>query len=55
MPLFPSAPKHPYPITQHSETRVNDYFWLHNGEVMKYPLPCHRNQNALQMICLQGA
>ncbi|HEU0295260.1 MAG TPA: S9 family peptidase [Anaerolineales bacterium] len=39
MPSFPIAPKRPYLITQHGETRVDDYFWLRNRqdpEVMKY-------------------
>src|SRR5258706_2264332 len=39
MPSFPIAPKRPYTITQHGETRVDDYFWLRNREdpeVMKY-------------------
>jgi oligopeptidase B len=25
---FPIAPKRPHPITQHGQTRVDDYFWL---------------------------
>jgi len=39
MPSFPIAPKQPYSITQHGETRVDDYFWLRNREdpeVLKY-------------------
>lgn len=39
MPAFPIAPKRPYSITQHGETRVDDYFWLRqreDPEVMKY-------------------
>ena len=39
MPSFPIAPKRPYSITQHGDTRVDDYFWLRNREdpeVMKY-------------------
>src|SRR5688572_10298053 len=39
MPSFPIAPKRPLTITQHGETRVDDYFWLRNREdpeVMKY-------------------
>jgi oligopeptidase B len=39
MSSFPIAPKRPYSITQHGETRVDDYFWLRNREdpeVMKY-------------------
>ena len=39
MPSFPIASKRPDTITQHGETRVDDYFWLRNREdpeVMKY-------------------
>jgi len=39
MPSFPIAPKRPHSITQHGETRVDEYFWLRNREdldVMKY-------------------
>ena len=39
MSSFPIAPKRPFTITQHGETRVDDYFWLRNRddpEVMKY-------------------
>lgn len=39
MPSFPIAPKRPHTITQHGETRVDEYFWLRNGEdpeVQKY-------------------
>ncbi len=39
MPAFPIASKHPYSITQHGETRVDNYFWLRNRddpEVLKY-------------------
>jgi len=39
MPSSPIAPKRPYAITQHGETRVDDYFWLRDRddpEVMKY-------------------
>lgn len=32
MPEFPIAPKRPHPITQHGQTRVDDYFWLRNRE-----------------------
>jgi oligopeptidase B len=28
MTKFPLAPKRPYPITQHGQTRVDDYFWM---------------------------
>ncbi len=24
----PIAPKHPHPITQHGQTRIDDYFWM---------------------------
>jgi len=36
---FPIAPKRPHKITQHGETRVDDYFWLRyreDPEVMNY-------------------
>lgn len=36
---FPIAPKRPHTITQHGETRVDDYFWLRHREdpdVLKY-------------------
>lgn len=39
MPSYPIAPKRPYTITQHGETRVDDYFWLRqreDPEVLKY-------------------
>jgi oligopeptidase B len=39
MPPFPIAPRRPYEITQHGETRVDDYFWLRyreDPEVLKY-------------------
>ena len=39
MPSFPIAPKRSHIITQHGETRVDDYFWLRNREdpeVQKY-------------------
>jgi len=39
MTSFPIAPKRPHHITQHGETRVDDYFWLRNREdpeVLKY-------------------
>lgn len=35
----PIAPKRPYPITQHGQTRVDDYFWMRQREdpaVMDY-------------------
>jgi len=39
MSSFPIAPKRPHSITQHGETRVDDYFWLRDRkdpEVLKY-------------------
>lgn len=39
MPSYPTAPKRPHTISQHGETRVDDYFWLRNRddpEVMKF-------------------
>jgi oligopeptidase B len=39
MTSFPIAPKRPHSITQHGETRVDDYFWLRqreDPEVMNY-------------------
>jgi oligopeptidase B len=39
MPSYPIAPKRPHTITQHGETRVDDYFWLRqreDPEVMKF-------------------
>jgi oligopeptidase B len=38
---YPVAPKRPYTITQHGQTRVDDYFWMRNREdpaVMEYLL-----------------
>lgn len=32
MASYPTAPKRPQTITQHGETRVDDYFWLRNRE-----------------------
>jgi len=32
MPEFPVAPKRPHVITQHGQTRVDDYFWLRQRE-----------------------
>ncbi|PWB70159.1 MAG: oligopeptidase B [Anaerolineales bacterium] len=32
MPQNPIAPKRPRSITQHGETRIDDYFWLRNRE-----------------------
>jgi oligopeptidase B len=39
MPSHPIAPKRPHIITQHGDTRVDDYFWLRqreDPEVMKF-------------------
>jgi len=39
MSFSPLAPKRPHPITQHGETRVDNYYWLRNREdpeVLKY-------------------
>jgi oligopeptidase B len=39
MPSAPIAPKRPHPITQHGQTRVDDYFWLRQRDdpaVMEY-------------------
>jgi oligopeptidase B len=39
MPSIPIAPKRPYTIAQHGQTRVDDYFWMRNREdpaVMAY-------------------
>src|SRR5204863_4813022 len=37
--FFPTAPKRPYQITQHGETRVDNYYWMRDRqdpEVIKY-------------------
>lgn len=39
MSFFPMAPKRPYQITQHGETRTDNYYWMrdrHDPDVMKY-------------------
>ena len=39
MSSFPIAPKRPYTIDQHGQTRIDDYYWMRNREdpeVMKY-------------------
>ncbi len=39
MSFSPMAPKRPHPITQHGETRVDNYYWLRDRddpEVLKY-------------------
>lgn len=36
---FPTAPKHPKEITQHGNTRVDNYFWMRyreDPEVLQY-------------------
>ena len=41
MKFYPSVPKRPHQITQHGETRLDDYFWLRDREdpeVMNYLL-----------------
>jgi len=32
LPPFPIAPKRPHEITQHGQTRIDDYFWLRDRE-----------------------
>ena len=32
MPSIPIAPKRPHTITQHGQTRVDDYFWMRSRE-----------------------
>ena len=39
MSSFPIAPKHPREITQHGQTRVDDYYWMRdrqNPETLKH-------------------
>jgi oligopeptidase B len=39
MSFFPTAPKRPYQITQHGETRTDNYYWMRDRqdpEVLKY-------------------
>ena len=39
MSYFPTAPKRPHPITQHGETRIDNYYWMRDREdpeVMRY-------------------
>ncbi len=39
MPSFPLAPKHPKEITQHGQTRIDNYFWMRyreDPEVLTY-------------------
>ena len=32
MSFFPTAPKRPYQITQHGETRVDNYYWMRDRQ-----------------------
>lgn len=39
MSFFPTAPKRPYTITQHGETRIDNYYWMRDRQdpdVLKY-------------------
>ncbi len=39
MPSFPVAPQRPYEITQHGQTRIDNYYWMrdrHNPTVIEY-------------------
>src|SRR5215216_151872 len=39
MSFFPTAPKRPHLITQHGETRIDNYYWMRDRqdpEVMRY-------------------
>jgi len=50
MSSFPIAPKRPKEITQHGQTRVDDYFWMRfkkDPEVLKY---LHAEQDYLEEI-----
>lgn len=50
MMTFPIAPKQPKEITQHSQTRVDNYFWMRyreDTEVLKY---LHAEQDYLEEI-----
>jgi len=36
---YPTAPKRPFPITQHGQTRIDNYYWMRDRtdpEVLKY-------------------
>jgi oligopeptidase B len=36
---YPTAPKRPYEITQHGQTRIDNYYWMRDRtdpEVLKY-------------------
>ena len=50
MPSYPIAPKKPKEITQHGQTRIDDYFWLRykeDPEVLKY---LHAEQDYLEEV-----
>ena len=50
MPSFPIAPKQPKEITQHGQTRIDNYFWLRNKEdpeVLKY---LHAEQEYMEEV-----
>jgi oligopeptidase B len=50
MPAFPVAPKQPKEITQHGQTRVDNYFWMRyreDPEVLKY---LHAEQDYLEEV-----
>ena len=32
MPTYPTAPKRPYEIVQHGQTRIDEYFWMRHRE-----------------------
>ena len=47
---FPTAPKRPQEITQHGQTRIDDYFWMRyreDPEVLKY---LHAEQDYLEEV-----
>jgi oligopeptidase B len=50
MPSFPVAPQRPKEVTQHAQTRVDNYFWMRfkeDPEVLKY---LHAEQDYLEEI-----
>ena len=50
MTNFPVAPKRPHAITQHGQTRIDDYFWMRcreDPDVLKY---LHAEQDYLEEI-----
>lgn len=50
MKSFPVAPRHPKEITQHGQTRVDNYFWMRyreDPEVLKY---LHAEQDYLEEV-----